>query len=145
MSFLNGLKKIPDGSRIEAPVQPIIYASPLRYVYGRKKWQVDVGEALKNDQNIMFYDGIVPFESRNRNETIYGQSSHKSFVNKYVRYPLINGVDLMPLSRRRYENVVNVNTYKSLPEFEFVLDYAWDNNKFNGIQKYISTGLTRRF
>jgi hypothetical protein len=97
---MNGIKKYQ--ATITNPEYPMsIKASPIRFVNANKHWQVDVGEAMKESEKYpMFVDGTVPFQSRDRNETIYGKSSHRDYVNEYVRYPLLAPVDLLSVPKQ---------------------------------------------
>jgi hypothetical protein len=100
MSTIPGGMKKPI-SNFENPLYPDIRQDPLKFSFSRKFWQVDVGEALKSSEKYgMFQENAVTFESRNRNETKYGKSSHRDYVNLEVRYPLISPYDLLPLSRQ---------------------------------------------
>lgn len=95
---ISGLKK-PQNC-LNNPVYPDIKKDALRFVYSRKFWQVDPSEELKNIENYpMFADNYIEFQSRNRNETMYGKASVRDPVNLEVRYPLISPIDNLPQSR----------------------------------------------
>lgn len=84
------------------PEYPDIKKDILRFKYSGKHWKVDAGEAIKESEKYpMFLSGAVEFQSRNRNETMYGTSSHRDNISDYnIRYPLISPWDLEPLSRK---------------------------------------------
>lgn len=85
---------------LEGPIFPNIKKDALRFVNANKFWQADIPSALKSTYMYpMFMENIVTLQSRNRNETIYGASSHRDYVNEQVILPLIPPVDLLPLSR----------------------------------------------
>ena len=92
---------------IEGPIYPDIKKDILRFKTSRKYWTVSVGDALKETEKYpMFVDGAIELQTRNRNETIYGKSSHKSYVNEEVRLPLISPYDLFPLSKQPRRPVI---------------------------------------
>uniref|UniRef100_A0A6C0JPL6 Uncharacterized protein n=1 Tax=viral metagenome TaxID=1070528 RepID=A0A6C0JPL6_9ZZZZ len=86
---------------IEGPIYPDIKKEILQFRDAKKHWKVDIGDSLKESEKYpLFVNGIIEYQSRNRNQTMYGQSSHKSYVNEEVRLPLISPWDLLPISRR---------------------------------------------
>lgn len=122
---------------IEGPLYPDIKKDILRFKSARKFWQVDVGDTLKESEKYpMFVNGIVEFQSRNRNQTMYGQSSHRDVVNEEVRYPLISPYDLLPESRKPRRPVApRVNP--GLPQYQIFQD-----NMFNGVFGYTTDRVT---
>jgi hypothetical protein len=92
---------------LDGPVFPDVRKDGLRFVWGRKHWTVDAGDALRETTKYPFFmDNIIEIQSRNRNQTIYGQSSHRDYVNHQVIMPMISPYDLMPLSRQKSRPVV---------------------------------------
>ncbi len=86
---------------IEGPEYPNIKQQPILFKNTRKFWKVDIGDVLKETEKYpMFVESIIEYQSRNRNETIYGKSSHRDYVNESIRYPLISPWDYLPLSRK---------------------------------------------
>ena len=140
---MNGVKKIVNTG--DNPIQPTITRGPMRFVDARKHWQVDYGRvAYESQQYPMFVDGVVPYESRNRNITRYGESSHKDVVNKYVRLPMIAPVDMLPLSRMPYGTTpwrINPTQFEN----QVVLDDGWRTNTFTGIKHFRRDRATRNF
>jgi len=109
-SFIPGSIKQPLNF-IQGPEYPDIKKTGLRFVDAKKFWQVDAGYEIKKSEAYPFFmSGIITYETRNRNETKYGKSSHKSVVNEEVRYPLISPYDLLPISKQpRLPGPVHVN------------------------------------
>ena len=92
---------------LEGPVYPSIQREPLRFVWSRKNWKVDVGRTLtETEHHPQLYENAVLYESRDHNRFTYGISSHKDVVNKAFRPPLIRPEDNEPLSRQRRKIVV---------------------------------------
>ena len=146
---MNGFKKY--SPIVNTPEYPKITHPPIRFVDSRKNWKVDVGETLKTSEMYpMFVDGIVPFQSRDRNETTYGKSSHRDYVNEYVRYPLITPYDLLPESRKP-RRIVFPRTNpgpggNDSNNYQMILDPGWDNNTFTGMrEQFIRNRITRNF
>ena len=85
---------------IEGPMYPDIKKQGPRFVDAGKHWQVDVGATLRDTEHVdQFLGNAVLFQSRDYNQTIYGQSSHRDVVNKNFRPPLLTQEDVLPLSR----------------------------------------------
>ena len=92
---------------IENPIYPDIKKEALLFKNARKHWRVDYAHALKETEKYpMFMENIIERQSRNRNETMYGKSAHRDYVNLEVRYPMISPIDLMPTTRRPRRPVV---------------------------------------
>jgi hypothetical protein len=117
----------------------------MRFVDARKHWTVDYGRvAAESHMYPMFVDGVVPYESRDRNVTRYGLSSHKDVVNKYVRTPMIAPVDLSPLSHKPYETTPwRINP--ALFDTPVAVDDGWKTNTFTGLKKFRIDRPTRNF
>lgn len=97
--YSNGLKK--PLNMLENPVYPDIKKPPPRFVWSRKHWTVDTGATLMSTEPItQLIEHAVLAQSRDYNQTIYGQSSHKDNVNAEFRPPLISYYeDIGPLTR----------------------------------------------
>ena len=120
----------------EGPIYPDIKKDILRFSNSRKFWQVDIGETLKETEKYpMFVNGIVEYQSRNRNQTMYGQSSHRDYVNEEVRYPLISPYDLLPESRKP-RRPVPARVNPGLPQYQIYQD-----NMFNGVFGFIKDNV----
>lgn len=134
---------IPGGNRqplnmIEGPEYPDIKQHGLRFTWSRKHWKVDAGDALMNSSMYpQFVEGAVLYESRDRNISQYGQSSHRDYVNEVVRLPLISPYDMLPYSRTPRRPVFPyVN-----PGLSHNLQVTQDN-MFNGQFGYITDRVT---
>lgn len=88
---------------IDTPIYPDIRRAPPRFVSARKHWTVDAGETLlgaDSDQSTAMNSGAVLAMSRSANQTMYGQSSHRTTVNSNFRPPEENVyLDHGPLTR----------------------------------------------
>jgi hypothetical protein len=86
---------------LENPIYPDIRKGPPRFVWSKKFWQADPGAVLRDTGEIVqFYDDAVLAQSRDYNQTVYGQSSHKDIVNATFRPPLLDPIeDFFPLTR----------------------------------------------
>lgn len=140
---MNGVRKIVNTG--DNPIAPDITRGALRFVDSRRHWNVDVGRAMYEAQLYpMFVDGVVPYESRDRNITRYGTSSHKDVVNKYVRLPTIAPTDLLPLTRTPYGTTpwrINPTQFDN----QVVLDDGWRTNTFTGLKHFRRDRATRNF
>ena len=107
MSYIpgGGIKKPLNA--LENPIYPDIKATLPRFVWSKKHWTVDVGQTLRDkEDDVQRYENAVLSQARDYNETIYGKSSHRDFVNLNFRPPLLRREDILPLSRLPRENVV---------------------------------------
>jgi hypothetical protein len=96
---ISGIKK--PQNNLDNPIYPNIKKDILRFTNARKHWMVDVGDALKESEKYsMFVENIIEPQSRNRNVTMYGQSSHRDYVNEETRFPLISPYDLITESKK---------------------------------------------
>jgi len=94
----NGFKK--PLNMVEGPVYPDIQATLPRFYWSKKHWTVgnEVLRNLESDTQHVLGDAILAVP-RDYNETQYGKSSFKSYVNKAFRPPLINRDDVVPVNR----------------------------------------------
>jgi hypothetical protein len=117
------------------PIYPDVKKDILNFRNARRCWTVDAGTTVKQSQMYPFFvEDAIEFQSRNRNETMYGNSSHRSYVNEQVVYPLISPWDLEPLSRKPRTIV----TPRVNPESPYV---KYDR-LFNGIDGYIEQNIS---
>lgn len=146
---MNGVKKY--GAVFQTPEYAVITHPPIRFVDARKNWRVDVGEQLKTAAAYpMFVDGVVPFQSRDRNLTTYGLSSHRDYVNEYNRYPLVSPYDLLPESRKPRRLVFGrVNPGpggNDSNNYQISQDPGFETNAFTGMRhQFIRNRVTRNF
>lgn len=153
---MNGIKKY--SATINGPeYSHSIAAAPIRFVDARKNWRVDVGESMKESEKYpMFVDGIVPFQSRDRNETIYGKASHKDYVNEYVRYPMLAPYDILPESRKPRRPIFPRINYGPSADYIIAVDPSFGTdpqyaNTFTNLKSntaksgYIWNRITRTF
>lgn len=121
---------------IDTPEYPDIKKRYGRFAYARKYWQVDTGEVLKETEKYpMFMENIIEYQSRNRNETMYGKvSSQGQYVNENFRYPLIAPIDLEPLSRKPITDAIVPRVNPSIPEGCYVVY----DNMVNDIKAHLT-------
>ena len=116
---------------MEGPIFPDIKRDFPKFRSAGKYWKVDAGTSLKEVEKYPFFnDGIIELQSRDRNKTMYGQSSHRSYVNHHVRYPLFAPVDYLPENRKPRRPVVpRVN-----PDFIF----RTQNDQITEVYSYLT-------
>jgi hypothetical protein len=132
---ISGIKK--PQNNLEGPIYPDIKKDILRFKNSRKYWKVDIGDALKESGKYsMFVENIVEPQSRNRNVTMYGQSSHRDYVNEETRFPLISPYDLIAESKKpRRPVAARVNP--GLAEYQI-----YQENMINEVYGYITDRVT---
>jgi hypothetical protein len=130
-AYIFGSSKKPL-NMLDNPISPNIRKDALRFTWSRKYWKVDSGDAIKETELYPFFvEGIVTHQSRNRNETVYGKSSHRDYVNQSIRLPLVAPVDLLPLSRTPRPPVTpRINPYIPMQVFQ--------NNMINDIEAHLT-------
>jgi len=85
---------------LQGPVYPKIQKDPLRFVNAKKYWKSNVGDMmLETEKYPIFLENIVEFQSRNRNETMYGKSSHRDEIKRFIP-PMVSPYDLIPLTKQ---------------------------------------------
>lgn len=134
----SGIKK--PLNMLEGPMYPNIKKDILRFRSAGKHWKVDVGTAMKESEKYpMFVEGIVEYQSRDRNVTMYGQGSHRDYVNEEVRYPLISPWDILPESRKpRLPVAARMNPY--LPDGY----QLYQNNMITNVGGYINNKISTK-
>lgn len=127
MSSYNGHGLRSQSGMISGPIFPNIKQRPIEFKWARNHWTVDVGNVMKETEKYqMFVEGFVNFQSRDRNLTQYGQSSHRDYVNEEVRLPLLSPFDYIAESRKPRRPVfprVNPGT----------IEKPVDSRTFNGV------------
>lgn len=87
---------------ITAPIAPDIKQGPPRFVWSKKKWDVDVGRTLAQVEHIpQLQEAAVLYQSYDYgSQHAYGKRpTYTAVVNKEFRPPLIDRDDILPLSR----------------------------------------------
>lgn len=122
---------------LENPVYPNIRAELPRFQSSGKHWTVGSEVLLNNHDATQLYENAILPVARDFNTTQYGVSSHRSYVNKAFRPPLVTMEDTMPLSRQPRAAIV--------PRINPSLANAQGNNLFSarnettsGISKYLT-------
>ena len=132
---MSGIKK--PQNYLENPVYPDIKKDILRFTSARKFWQVDIGDALKESGKYPFFvENIVEPQSRDRNVTMYGLSSHRDYVNEETRYPLISPYDLIAESKKQ-RRPVPVHVNPGLSGYQI-----YQENMFNDVYGYLTDRVT---
>lgn len=115
---------------LDGPIYPDIKKDILRFQNSRRYWKVDAGIAVKETEKYPFFvESAIEFQSRDRNETMYGKSGHRTYVNEQVIYPLVSPWDLEPLSHKPRSRV----TPRMNPESP----YPQNERLFNGINGFM--------
>lgn len=131
----SGIKK--PLNNLENPIYPNIKKDILRFTNSRNHWKVDIGDALKESEKYtMFIENIIEPQSRNRNITMYGQSSHRDYVNEETRFPLISPYDLIAESKKP-RRPVTPRVNPGLAEYQIYQD-----NMINEVYGYITDRVT---
>lgn len=117
------------------PVYPDVKKDILNFKSSKRFWQVDAGTEVKYSQLYPFFiEDAIEYQSRDRNENMYGKSAHRTYVNEQVVYPLVSPWDLECLSRKPRTTVVP----RANPSSRFL---SMDN-MFNGIESHIENRIS---
>jgi hypothetical protein len=138
MAFIpNGAMKKPL-NQLNNPIYPDIKQAYPEFKWSGKHWMVDAGRTLIETENVpqMLGDSVL-VQSRDYNQTIYGKSSHRDYVNEEFRPPLLRQEDYLPLSRQPRPRVTP-RTNPGTAHDSGTSGYRAQNDTVSEVHKYIT-------